>query len=94
MNPPSWLSALVLAAMLGALYMNWSWPWGFLFIYWAVPSFLGGEAFLIGPITREESPVLFWVVTILWLLLGVMMVLVDAAPSLIEDFYAFLWRLQ
>lgn len=92
MKPPSWLTTLVLAALLVTLYMNWSWPWGVLFIYWALPSYISGEAFLIGPIAREESPILFWVVTVLWLMLGVVMILIDAAPTVIQDVYAFLWR--
>jgi len=28
-----WKSALVLAGLYVALYMNWYWPWGLLFIY-------------------------------------------------------------
>ena len=84
MNPPNWLNAVILVALLIALYMNVSWPWGVLFIYWALPSILSGEAHLIGPIFREQSPILFWFVTMLWALLGVMMILADAAPSIIN----------
>ena len=76
------LTIIVLIALLGALYMNWSWPWGLLFIYWAVPSYLNGEAFLVGPISLKESPILFWIITILWMVLGVMMILSDVTPGL------------
>lgn len=93
MTAPRWLTALVLVGLLVALYLDWSWPWGVLFIYWAVPAVWTGEAHLIGTIPRETSPVLFWLVTILWVLLGVLMILVDAAPSVVADVYTFLWSL-
>lgn len=83
-RPPVWLNVLVLAGLCVALYFNLSWPWGVLFIYWAVPSILSGQVFLIGPIDRDESPILFWVVTVLWMLLGVLMVLADVAPTFLE----------
>lgn len=90
---PRWTLYLVIVGLLLALYMNWSWPWGLLFIYWAVLAMFAGEAFLIGPISREHDPDLFWIVTVLWALLGVMMILVDVAPSLLNEFYAWMWRL-
>ena len=83
-NPPVWLSALALLGLSVALYFNLSWPWGVLFIYWAIPSILSGQAFLIGPIDRGQSPILFWIVTVLWVLLGLLMILADGAPSLVE----------
>ena len=81
------LTVFVLIALFVALYMNWSWPWGLLFIYWAVPSYLNGEAFLVGPISLKENPILFWIITILWIVLGVIMILSDVAPALIKDIY-------
>ncbi len=81
---PDWLSALVLFGLCLALYFNLSWPWGVLFIYWALPSIVSGQAILIGPIDRDESPILFWVVTVLWALLGLMMILADVAPTFVE----------
>ena len=94
MTVPRWLTALVLVGLLVALYLNWSWPWGLLFIYWAVPSIWTGEAHLIGAIRRVEAPFLFWMVTVLWVVLGVLMILVDAAPSVVSDIYAFLWGIR
>ncbi|MGI9406034.1 MAG: hypothetical protein ACR2O4_06645 [Hyphomicrobiaceae bacterium] len=86
-------NGIVFLALLAALYMNWSWPWGVLFIYWAVPAYVTGEAFLVGKLTREDDAPLFWSVTVLWAATGVMMILVDAAPSVLNDLYAWIWRL-
>ena len=88
MTPPNWLNALVLVGLLVALYMNWMWPWGLLFVYWAVPAIRNGETLLIGPMSRAQAPVLFWLVTTLWIVLGVMMILVDAAPSIVNSIHA------
>ena len=82
MHVPTWMTVLALVGLLVALYMNWSWPWGLLFIYWTVPSILTGQTQLIGPLSRETQPILFWVVIALWLSLGAMMILTDAAPRL------------
>lgn len=81
MAPSRLVNSLVLAALLVATWMNWSWPWGALFIYWAVPAIHFGEAHLIGPVPRDEQPVLFWAVTALWVLFGILFILTDAAPE-------------
>ena len=94
MNVPRWLTGLVLVGLLIALYMNWAWPWGLLFIYWSALALLSGEAFLLGPIKRNQDVILFWIVTVLWTLLGAMMLLADAAPSFINNLYAFLGSSQ
>lgn len=84
MKVPAWLTVLALMSLLLALYLNWSWPWGLLFIYWTIPSLWSGETRLVGPLSRAASPILFWSVVALWLLLGVMMILADAAPALVK----------
>lgn len=89
---PSHLSNIAaLCALLFATYMNWSWPWGLLFIYWMVPSILHGEAHLINPISRSTNPALFWIVAGLWMILGVLMILVDVAPEFVINFYTWMW---
>ena len=93
MIAPRWLTVLVLIGLLVALTMNWWWPWGLLFLFWTVPAIRMGEVHLIGTIPRDQQPILFWIVTVLWVLLGVAMILVDAAPSVINGFYAWMWGL-
>ena len=69
-------AALVLATVLGL----WS-PWGLLFMYWTIPNFFSGRAHLVTEVTREEAPLLFWLVQLTWLTLGIMMVLMDFLPG-------------
>lgn len=85
------VNTLALAALLFATWMNWSWPWGALFIYWTVPAIRFGEIHLVGPVPRDDQPVLFWTVTALWMLLGAMTIMVDAAPDALAKLYKLGW---
>ena len=93
MKTPRWLTALVFVSLLAALYMNWFWPWGVLFLAWTIPSLYTRQTQLIGVVSRDEEPYLYWPVVILWIALSLLMILVDLAPSLVNDFYALLWGL-
>ncbi|MEM7391110.1 MAG: hypothetical protein AAF492_02085, partial [Verrucomicrobiota bacterium] len=72
-----WKTILALAVLFYALYQNWMWPWGLLFIYWTIPAFYAGEVMLVEPIRRKESPVLFWLIVLTWIGLGALMVAMD-----------------
>ena len=76
------LTVCVFVALLIATYYDWYWPWGLLFMYWAVPSLMTGEAFLIERVTRAQNPILFWLITGMWVGFGVWTVYED-----------LLWRL-
>lgn len=75
------LNYIVFAVLIAAVFLGWQWPWGLLFIYWVVPSCMTGEAHLLGPVTRDQDPILFWAIVTLWTLFGVLMVLADLAPN-------------
>ena len=92
-KPTAWLEVVPFAALLFALYMNWSWPWGLLLLYWAVSSCLSGETHLISRITRDQTPSLFYAVVILWFGLGALLLLADASPGLVDDLPASPWKL-
>ncbi len=46
---------------------------------------------MVGPIVRAEQPLTFWVVTLLWVALGVMTVMIDLTPQTLEDLYLWMW---
>ena len=83
----------VLVGLLFATWMNWSWPWGVLFVYWAIPAIRSGEAHLVGPVPRDEQPVLYWAITVLWIFLGAMTVMADLVPGALDGRYVRLWGL-
>lgn len=72
---------LVAAAGLG-IY----WIWGLLFLWWAVPSVMSGRAFFVFEVSRDEDPILFWLVVALWAAFGCMMI----AASLFPQYAAWL----
>ena len=57
--------------------------WGLMFIYWTIPNFYSGHAFLLSDVTREEDPILFWLVQIAWVLLGALLVVLDFFPHVL-----------
>ena len=69
----------VFAALIAATWLDWYWPWGLLFIYWAIPGILSGEAFLVERILRARNPILFWLITGMWVVFGVWTIYADIA---------------
>ena len=57
--------------------------WGLMFIYWTIPNFYSGHAFLLSDVTHEEDPILFWLVQIAWVFLGALLVVLDFFPHVL-----------
>lgn len=70
------LPVLLVAAVLG-LY----WVWGLMFLWWLVPSLQMGRAHLITEVSRDEDPILFWAVILLWAAFGLMMIAASLFPA-------------
>ncbi len=77
-----WPTALAIPILLIATYLEWYWVWGLLFVYWAVPAVLSGEAFLVEPIMRSDHPILFWIITAMWLGFGIWTIVADLSLRL------------
>ena len=75
------LTVLALAVLLAATWVGWQWVWGVFFLYWAVGGIMTGQAFVVQTIDRYESPVLFWLISIMWLVLSGMMIFYDLSPE-------------
>lgn len=60
--------ALAGLALIGiGFYMNWYWVWGVLFLLWAIGDIRRQSTHLLEEVTREETPILYWVIITLWL---------------------------
>lgn len=66
-----WKSILALFFIGAGIWFNWYWVWGGLAIIWGVMDLKSGHAYLLDDIPRSESPILYWIVTSMWLVLGV-----------------------
>ena len=66
-----WRSILGLILIYIALWFNWSWLWGMLFLFWAVAGILSDVTYFMEPIEKEENPILYWVINSSWLLMAI-----------------------
>lgn len=70
-------TVLALVVLLTAAVVDWYWVWGLFFLYWAIAGIVTGQAFVVQIVYRNESPVLFWFVSISWLVLSAASILFD-----------------
>lgn len=75
------LNYVVFAALMAATAMGLHSLWGLLFLYWTIPNFYSGHAFLVSDVTRDDDPILFWLIQVAWVVLGVMMIIADFLPK-------------
>ena len=71
------LNYIAFAALMIATAFGYQSLWGLLFLYWTIPNFYSGHAFLLSDVTREDDPILFWLIQIAWVVLGLMLVAFD-----------------
>ena len=74
-------TVVALAVLLAATLIGWYWVWGIFFLHWAVSGIVTGHAFVVQTIWRDESPVLFWLISITWLVLAGLTILYDFFPE-------------
>ena len=77
-----WPTLIALPLLILATVMAWHWIWGCLFLYWAVPAVRSGEVYLVEPIARDRDPLLFWIITAMWIAFGLLWLIVDLSRRL------------
>ena len=77
------LTALALVVLVIATAREWYWLWGLLFVFWSIQGFRTGSAFLIEDISREDYPVLYWLISAMWAAFGLWYLYAD-----------LIWRIQ
>ncbi len=71
-----WKSILALVIMPFAFYFNLTnFYFAILFIIWSIQGIRNKNVFLLDIITKRENPLLYWVVTIVWLVLAIISLL-------------------
>ncbi len=70
-------TALALPILMAATYFEHYYVWGMLFTYWALIAIRSGEAYLVEPIFRRENPILFWLISLMWLGFGMLYIVYD-----------------
>lgn len=74
-------TVVALAALLVATWMDWQWVWGVFFLYWAVLGIMTGQAFVVRTVDQDESPLLFWMISVTWLVLSALSIFYDLFPD-------------
>ena len=63
-KPRTLLTLIVIYIAVG---FDLQWLWGVLFLIWLIPGLLTGYTHLVEPISRDENPVWYWLITGTWL---------------------------
>lgn len=65
-----WRSIIGLILVYIAVFCNWQWLWGALFLFWIIPDFFTRVTYFIEPIARQEHPILYWAILLTWLVMS------------------------
>ncbi|WP_412987382.1 hypothetical protein [Pontimicrobium sp. IMCC45349] len=66
-----WRTIIALILMYIAMFMNWEWAWGVLFLFWVIPDIFSGITYFIEPIDKKQNPILYWVIIASWILMAI-----------------------
>ncbi len=65
-----WRTILGLIFIYIAMWFNWQWAWGIVFLLWVIPDLITGVTYFMEPIEKKDHPILYWVIIISWLLMS------------------------
>jgi hypothetical protein len=66
-----WRTIIALILMYIAMFMNWEWAWGILFLFWVIPDIFSGVTYFIEPIEKRQNPILYWIIVVSWILMAI-----------------------
>lgn len=81
MNQARLINYIAFAALMTSTALGYQSLWGLLFLYWSVQSYQTGHAFLLSEVTRDEDPILYWLIQIAWIVFGLLLVMADISPG-------------
>lgn len=89
-----WKSIVALAILPFALIYKWTgFYFAVLFLIWSIQGIRDKTTSLLDDISVEESPVLFWIVTIAWLVLSLWSLLYsDTVLTWLYDAFGIYWN--
>lgn len=65
-----WRTVLGLILLYIAMWYDWQWAWGVLFLAWVLPDLFSGVTYFIEPVDKRDSPVLYWIIIISWIVMS------------------------
>ena len=82
-----WRTILGLIMIYIAMFLNWNWAWGVLFLFWVIPDLFSGITYFMEPVERKENPILYWVIMVSWLGICAYMIAASFFPQVINYGY-------
>ena len=76
-----WPTLVALPVLVVATINNLYSIWGVLFIYWGLRSLFSGDVYLVESIERDKNPILFWIITAMWIGFGILYIFADFYPE-------------
>lgn len=77
-----WRTIIGLILFYIAIWFNWQWMWGILFLVWVVPDIFSGITYFIEPIAKSENPILYWFIIFSWVWMAIYSLLIPFSPVL------------
>ena len=66
-----WRALIGLIILYIAMWYDWQWIWGILFLMWVIPDIFSGITYFIEPVDKENHPLLYWAIIVSWILLRI-----------------------
>jgi hypothetical protein len=79
-----WRTVVALILMYVAIFKNWEWMWGILFLIWVIPDMYSEVTYFIEPIYKKENPSIYWAIIVTWVLLALY-----SLSTLFIDYYHY-----
>ena len=76
-----WPTLVAMAVLLVVTFAEWYWVWGLLFLIWSLSAFVMRQVFVIQTIRQDEHPFIFWLISITWVVLAVLVVSYEFFPD-------------
>jgi len=71
-----WRTIIGLIFIYLAVWFNWQWAWGILFLLWVIPDLFTGVTYFMEPIEKTENPMLYWIIIVSWILMSFYSILI------------------
>lgn len=78
----AWFSLLLIIA---SILFSLTWLWGVIILLWLIPDLISGNTYLAEPISRKESPILYWAIVCVWLIIITYLLVDRFIPSLLPE---------
>lgn len=66
-SPVKWRAIVGLFVVTLATILNLNWVWGIVFLLWVIPDLQSGETYFFEQVTRQQNPILYWLIMIMWI---------------------------